>query len=67
VRVKAGGQTWTQWNDGKSGYLSQSRMPLYFGLGDAAKVDSIEVLWPSGKTQTVQNPKPGTQIEIVEK
>ncbi|HWN41401.1 MAG TPA: CRTAC1 family protein, partial [Thermoanaerobaculia bacterium] len=67
VRVKAGGQTWTQWNDGKSGYLSHSLMPLYFGLGDAAKVDSIEVLWPSGKTQTVQNPKVGTQIEIVEK
>jgi len=67
VRVKAGGQTWTQWNDGKSGYLSQSRMPLYFGLGDAAKVDSVEVLWPSGKTQTVQNPKPGTQIEVLEK
>jgi enediyne biosynthesis protein E4 len=67
VRVKAGGQTWTQWNDGKSGYLSQSLMPLYFGLGDAAKVDSVEVLWPSGKTQTVQNPKVGSQIEVVEK
>jgi hypothetical protein len=70
VRVKAGSQTWTQWNDGKSGYLSQSSMPLYFGLGDGgdtAKVDSIEVLWPSGKTQTVKSPKIGTQIEIVEK
>ncbi|MEA2561084.1 MAG: enediyne biosynthesis protein [Acidobacteriota bacterium] len=67
VRVKAGGQTWTQWNDGKSGYLSQSQMPLYFGLGDAGKVDSVEILWPSGKTQTVQNPKVGSQIEVVEK
>ena len=67
VRVKAGGQTWTQWNDGKSGYLSQSSMPLYFGLGDAAKVDSVEVLWPSGKSQTVPSPKIGSQIEIVEK
>ena len=51
VRVKAGGQTWTQWNDGKSGYLSQSSMPLYFGFGDATKIDRIEVLWPSGKKQ----------------
>ena len=51
--VKAGGKTWTQWLDGKSGYLSQSSMPLYFGLGDAKAVDSVEVLWPSGKTQTV--------------
>ena len=66
VRVTAGGQTWTQWNDGSSGYLSHSVMPLYFGLGDAAKVDSVEVTWPSGKTQTVKAPKVGTQIEIVE-
>lgn len=67
VRVKAGGQTYTQWNDGKSGYLSQSDMPLYFGLGDAQKVDSIEVTWPSGRTQTVAAPKVNGEIEIVEK
>ena len=67
VRVKAGGQTWTQWNDGKSGYLSQSDMPLYFGLGDAQKVDSIEVTWPSGRTQTVAAPKVNGEVEVVEK
>lgn len=67
VRVKAGTQTWTQWNDGASGYLSHSVMPLYFGLGDTAKPDTLEVLWPSGKTQTVKNPKVGSLIEIQEK
>jgi hypothetical protein len=66
VRVRAGGQTWTQWNDGKSGYLSQSRMPLYFGLGDVQKVDAVEVTWPSGRTQTVSRPKINAEIEIVE-
>jgi len=53
VRVKSGGEKFTRFNDGKSGYLAQSQMPLYFGLGDNSKLDSIEVTWPSGKTQTV--------------
>lgn len=53
VSVKAGGKTSTQWHDGKSGYLSHSSLPLYFGLGDADKIDSIEVLWPSGTRQVI--------------
>jgi hypothetical protein len=53
VRVVAGGRVLTEWNDGKSGYLSQSVMPLYFGLGDAATVDRVEVDWPSGRRQVV--------------
>jgi hypothetical protein len=53
VRVEAGGRTWTQCHDGKSGYLSQSALPLYFGLGDATKIDRVEVTWPGGRKQTV--------------
>ncbi|HEY6928235.1 MAG TPA: CRTAC1 family protein, partial [Thermoanaerobaculia bacterium] len=49
VKVSAGGRVFTKYNDGKSGYLSQSSLPLYFGLGDARSVDRIEVSWPSGK------------------
>ncbi|HXZ34058.1 MAG TPA: CRTAC1 family protein [Terriglobales bacterium] len=53
VWVRAGGQTQTQYNDGKSGYLAQSVLPLYFGLGEADKVDRIEVDWPSGRKQVL--------------
>jgi len=53
VRLTANGQTYTRYNDGKSGYLSQSVLPLYFGLGDATKIDRIEVAWPSGRKQLV--------------
>jgi enediyne biosynthesis protein E4 len=56
VKVTAGPLVLTQVMDGKSGYLSHSRLPLYFGLGDAAQVDKVEVTWPSGKTQTLQGP-----------
>lgn len=53
VKVHCGEKTFTRYHDGKSGYLSQSSMPLYFGLGDAVKIDGIEIIWPSGKRQTV--------------
>ena len=53
VTVTAGGSKYVKVMDGKSGYLSQSAMPLNFGLGDAASVDRIDIAWPSGKKQTV--------------
>ncbi|MGA8921809.1 MAG: ASPIC/UnbV domain-containing protein, partial [Candidatus Dormiibacterota bacterium] len=53
VRVHSGGKTYTKYNDGKSGYLAQSELPLYFGLDDATKIDSIEVDWPSGQKQVL--------------
>ena len=37
VSVHAAGRTQFQVNDGKSGYLSQSVMPLYFGLAGAVQ------------------------------
>lgn len=53
--------------DGKSGYLSQSDLPLYFGLGDADHADSIVVRWPSHGRQTVVGPVlAGKVIEVVE-
>jgi hypothetical protein len=56
VVVTTAAARYTRVNDGKSGYLSQSDSPLYFGLGDAGSVDRIEVFWPSGRAQTVEGP-----------
>jgi hypothetical protein len=67
VKVTAGGAPYTQVMDGNSGYLSHSVMPLYFGLGAAAAVDRIEIVWPSGKRQTVAAPiKINSRIEVRE-
>jgi hypothetical protein len=66
VTVAAGNLKITKVQDGKSGYLSQSDLPLYFGLGDAKQIDSIEILWPSGVRQTVPHADPNGLLEIVE-
>ena len=67
VRIHAGGRVLTFQNDGKSGYLAQSSLPLYAGLGDAEAVDRIEVKWPSGAEQVVEGPiASGHWVEIVE-
>ena len=63
----ARGKIYTRYHDGKSGYLSQSSMPLYFGLGDASKIDRIELLWPSGKRQVLTEKIPtNTLLTITE-
>ncbi|MGA2600502.1 MAG: CRTAC1 family protein [Bryobacteraceae bacterium] len=52
VTVTAGGRK--QVDEVRSGgsYLSQSDLRLHFGLGEAARIESVEVRWPSG-AQTV--------------
>jgi hypothetical protein len=51
--------------DGKSGYLSQSDLPLYFGLGDADHVESFAIDRPSGSHQVYAGPvRSGTNLSI---
>ena len=67
VKVTAGGRTWTQYHDGKSGHLAQSSLPLYFGLGEAAGIERIEVLWPSGKRQALTSGlEPNRLLKVTE-
>ena len=68
VIVRTGSHTYTRVHDGKSGYLSQSLYPLYFGLGDAESVDQIEVHWPSGRDQVIPGPiRANVLLEIQER
>ncbi len=60
VDTAAGRQT--RLHDGKSGYLSQSSMPLYFGLGESTSVDRVVVTWPGGTSQVVDGPIAANQL-----
>jgi hypothetical protein len=64
--VLPNGRRLTKLMDGKSGYLGQSDLPLYFGLGDQTAVTSIEVAWPSGITQTVATARVGQVNQVSE-
>jgi hypothetical protein len=36
-------------------YLSQSDLRLHFGLGGSRQIDTLEVLWPGGESQTFRD------------
>ncbi len=56
VRVVSGGLV--QYDEVRSGgsYLSSSDLRVHFGLGAARKIDRLEVRWPSGVKESIQNP-----------
>ncbi len=53
IKVRAAGHTLSRQVMPTRSYLSQSELPVTFGLGKADKVESVEILWPSGTKQKV--------------
>ncbi len=39
------------------GYLSSVSTQLSIGLGNIERIDSLQVIWPNGKVQTLQDPR----------
>ena len=66
VYVSAGGMTQVQEVRAGSSYLSMDSVELEFGLGRSNSVDWIEVHWPSGRTQMLEDVDANQVLEIVE-
>ncbi len=66
VKLTAGGVDHYQYKESASGYLSQNDPRLHFGLGKADKIDRIEIRWPSGKTQVIENVKVNQILKVKE-
>ena len=55
VTVQVGDHQQTQEVRSGGGYISQSDFRLHFGLGAANKADLIEIRWPSGLVEHLEN------------
>ncbi len=55
VTIHAGGMTQFDEVRGGGSYLSQNDLRLHFGLGPAARIDAVEVRWPTGKTESFKD------------
>jgi hypothetical protein len=47
-----------------SGYYSQMEPVAHFGLGDAKRVDQVEIRWPDGTVVTIDSPPIGRLIPV---
>lgn len=66
VGIVSAGSSQTRVVKGGSSYLSQSELPLTFGLGKRDRVDRVVVNWPSGRTEEFTNLMAGRSYECVE-
>jgi hypothetical protein len=55
IRATIGGRTLLREIKSGGSYLSQSDLRAHFGLGAADRIERLEIRWPSGRTQTLEN------------
>ena len=65
VRVTAGGRVQYREINPSGSYLSTSDMRLYIGLGKETVVTRLEIQWPSGKKQDLEN-VPANQVLLLD-
>jgi hypothetical protein len=66
VTVEAGEDVRVSEKTSAGGYLSQNDPRLHFGLAQHSMIDRIEVRWPSGTVQKLENIEPNQIITIQE-
>ncbi|WP_111708804.1 CRTAC1 family protein [Lutibacter citreus] len=66
VKISSGGKIQTSQKKSTSGYLSQNDSRLHFGISQNEIVDFIEIKWPSGKIQTLEQIKANQILTIKE-
>jgi enediyne biosynthesis protein E4 len=66
LRVSTAGMTQSRMVKGGSSYLSQSELPVTFGLEKRDRIDRVVIDWPSGRTEEYKNLASGRCYECTE-
>ena len=66
VRVFLGGTSQSRMVKTGSSYLSQSELPVTFGVGRRDAVDRVVIDWPSGRTEEFKSVQAGRAYECTE-
>jgi hypothetical protein len=66
VRLYSSGQIQSRQVRSGSSYLSQSELPLTFGVGKQEEIERIVIDWPSGQTEEHSKLKSGKSYQLTE-
>jgi enediyne biosynthesis protein E4 len=66
MRIVSGGEKSSRLVKSGSSYLSQSELPVTFGLGRREVVEKAQVFWPSGRVEEFRNLRAGRRYVCTE-
>jgi thiol-disulfide isomerase/thioredoxin len=66
VWVQAGSRRLIREQRGGEGFAAQNSATMLIGIGENEQADSIDVRWPSGRRQTVEDVPAGTLVTLFE-
>jgi hypothetical protein len=66
IKITAGGKSQITQKRSTTGYLSQNDPRIHFGLAEQENIEKIEIIWPSGKLQVLENVKANQILDITE-
>jgi hypothetical protein len=66
IKLFAGGLMQTRFVRSGSSYLSQSELPVMFGVARQDTVDRVVIDWPSGRSEEYKGLKAGKSYEVTE-
>jgi enediyne biosynthesis protein E4 len=66
VRIVVQGQRQMRMVRSGSSYLSQSELPVTFGIGQDQQIDHVEIEWPSGAKEEYKKLATGKSYQVIE-